>query len=132
MKYHGKLHFLYKLYFNKILSLSFILFSFVSSNIKNFVVTLWVSLCVLLYSVNNPYNFFQPTTLKIIDLAVYVWYVLCVCVCACVRVFILFHLLVSSGCKTSVTYVRSSCQRSFVVNITRGFCQVPSSLFSSR
>ena len=82
MKYHGKLHFLYKLYFNKILSLSFILFSFVSSNIKNFVVTVWVSLCVLLYSVNNPYNFFQLTTLKIIDLAVYVWYV---CVCACVR-----------------------------------------------
>ena len=129
MKYHGKLHFLYKLYFNKILSLSFILFSFVSSNIKNFVVTVWVSLCVLLYSVNNPYNFFQLTTLKIIDLAVYVWYV---CVCACVRAFILFHLLVSSGCTTSVTYVRSSYQRSFVVNIIRGFCQVPSSLFSSR
>ena len=129
MKYHGKLHFLYKLYFNKILSLSFILFSFVSSNIKNFVVTVWVSLCVLLYSVNNPYNFFQLTTLKIIDLAVYVWYV---CVCACVRAFILFHLLVSSGCTTSVTYVRSSHQRSFVVNIIRGFCQVPSSLFSSR
>ena len=34
------------------------------------------------------------------------------CVC------ILFHLLVSSGCTTSVTYVRSSDQRSFVVSIS--------------
>ena len=81
------------------------------------------------YTVSIIHNFFQLTTLKIIDLAVYVWYV---CVCACVRAFILFHLLVSSGCTTSVTYVRSSHQRSFVVNIIRGFCQVPSSLFSSR
>ena len=35
-----------------------------------------------------------------------------VCVC------ILFHLLVSSGCTTSVTYVRSSDQGSFVVSIS--------------
>ena len=60
---------------------------------------------------------------------------MCVCVCAracvraCVCVFILFHLLVSSGCTTSVTYVRCSDQRSFVVSITRGFCQVLSSPF---
>ena len=32
--------------------------------------------------------------------------------CVCVCVFILFHLLVSSGCTTSVTYVRCSDQRS--------------------
>ena len=37
--------------------------------------------------------------------------------CVCVFVFILFYLLVSSGCTTSVTYVRSSDQRSFVVSI---------------
>ena len=43
----------------------------------------------------------------------------CVCVCVCVRVcvFILFHLLVSSGYTTSLTYVRSSDQRSFVLSI---------------
>ena len=34
-----------------------------------------------------------------------------------VCVFILFHLLVSSGCITSLTYVRSSDQRSFVMSI---------------
>ena len=34
-----------------------------------------------------------------------------------VCVFILFHLLVSSGCTTSVIYVRSSDQRSFVASI---------------
>ena len=44
----------------------------------------------------------------------------------CVCVFILFHLLVSSGCTTSVN-IRD--QRSFVLSISRGFCQVPSSLF---
>ena len=55
--------------------------------------------------------------------------VTCVCVCVCVSGFILFHLLVSSGCTTSVTYVRSSDQQSFVVSISRDFCQVPSSLF---
>ena len=38
-------------------------------------------------------------------------------VCVCVCVFMLFHLLVSSGCTTSVIYVRSSDQRSFVVSI---------------
>ena len=62
----------------------------------------------------------------------------CVCVCVCVGgwvggcvclVFILFHLLVSFGCTTSVTYVRSSDQRSFVESISRGFCQAPSFLF---
>ena len=42
----------------------------------------------------------------------------------CVYVFILFPLLVSSGCTTSVTKARCSDQRSFVVSITRGFCQV--------
>ena len=36
----------------------------------------------------------------------------------CVCVFILFHLLVSPGCTTSVTYVRSSDQLSFVVSIS--------------
>ena len=48
--------------------------------------------------------------------------------CLCVCVFIVFHLLVSSGCTTSVTYVRSSDQRSFVVSISGCYCQVPSSL----
>ena len=43
--------------------------------------------------------------------------------------FILFYLLVSSGCTTSVTYVRGSDQRSFVVSIMWGFCKVPSFLF---
>ena len=52
---------------------------------------------------------------------------MCVCVCVCVCVFILFHLLASSDCKTSVTYLRCSDQRSFVVSIARGYCQVPSS-----
>ena len=33
----------------------------------------------------------------------------------CVCVFILFYLLASSGCTTSVTYVRSSDQRFFIV-----------------
>ena len=54
-----------------------------------------------------------------------------VCVCVCVCMFILFHLLISSGCMTSVTYMRCSEQRSFVVSITRGFYHVPSSLFLS-
>ena len=53
----------------------------------------------------------------------------CVCVYVWVGVFILFFLLVSSDCKTSLTYLRCSDQRSFVVSISRGFCQVPSSLF---
>ena len=53
----------------------------------------------------------------------------CVCVCVCLSVFILFHLLVSSDSTTSVTYVRSSDQQSFVVSISRDFCQAPSSLF---
>ena len=44
----------------------------------------------------------------------------CVCVCVCVCVFILFHLLVSSDCKTSVTYLRCSDQHSFVVSIISG------------
>ena len=35
----------------------------------------------------------------------------------CVCVFMLFHLLVFYGCTTSVIYVRSSDQRSYVVNI---------------
>ena len=47
---------------------------------------------------------------------------LCVCVYA-------LPPAVSSGCTTSVTYVRSSDQRTFVESISRGFCQVPSSLF---
>ena len=51
-----------------------------------------------------------------------------VCWC-CVCVFILFHLLASSDCKTSVTYLRCSDQRSFVVSIARGICQIPSSPF---
>ena len=55
----------------------------------------------------------------------------CVCVCVCVCMFILFHQLISSGCMTSVTYMRCSEQRSFVVSITRGFCQVSSSPFLS-
>ena len=37
--------------------------------------------------------------------------------CQYVCMFMLFHLLVSSGCTTSVIYVRSSDQRSFVVSI---------------
>ena len=41
----------------------------------------------------------------------------------------LFLLLLSSGGTTSVTYVRSSDQRSFVESISRSFCQVSSSLF---
>ena len=57
------------------------------------------------------------------------WLCLCVCVCVCVCMckFILFHLLASSDNKTSVTYLRYSDQRSFVVSIARGFCQVLSS-----
>ena len=47
----------------------------------------------------------------------------------CVCLFILFHLLASSDCKTSVTYLRCSDQRSFVVSICRGLCQVPLSLY---
>ena len=52
----------------------------------------------------------------------------CVCVCVCVCVFMLFHLLLSSVCTTSLAYVRSSNQRSFVVSISvTALCQVPSS-----
>ena len=54
---------------------------------------------------------------------------LCLCACVYVCVFILFHLLVSSGYTMSVTYMRCFVQQSFVVSIIRGFCQVPSSLF---
>ena len=43
--------------------------------------------------------------------------------------FILFRLLASSDCKTSLTYLRCSNQRSFVVSISSGFCQVPLYLF---
>ena len=45
-----------------------------------------------------------------------------------VCVFMLFHLLVSSGCTTSVIYVRSSDQRSFVVSIF--WVLLPSSFIS--
>ena len=46
-----------------------------------------------------------------------------------VCVFILFHLLAFSDCKTSATCLRCSDQRSFVVSIAMGLCQVPSSPF---
>ena len=45
------------------------------------------------------------------------------CVCVCVFVFKLIYLLVSSGCMTSVTYVRSSDQRSFVEIILGAFAK---------
>ena len=45
-----------------------------------------------------------------------------------VRVFMLFQVLVSSGCTTSVIYVRSSDQRSFVVSIF--WVLLPSSFIS--
>ena len=45
-----------------------------------------------------------------------------------VCVFILFHLLVSSGCTTPVIYVRSSDQRSFVASIF--WVLLPSSFIS--
>ena len=48
-------------------------------------------------------------------------------VCVCVCVFIIFDLLASSYCKTSVTHMRCSDQRSFVLSMTRGFCQLSSS-----
>ena len=56
---------------------------------------------------------------------------MCVCVRACVCVgvcvFILFHL-VSSGCTMSLTYIRISDQRYFVVSISvTALRQVPSS-----
>ena len=51
--------------------------------------------------------------LKILSLVTRCLFLFLTCVC----VFILFHLLVSSGCTTSLTYVRSSDQRSFVVSI---------------
>ena len=47
---------------------------------------------------------------------------------ACVLVFMLFHLLVSYGCTTSVIYMRSSDQWSFVVSIFWVF--LPSSFIS--
>ena len=57
----------------------------------------------------------------ILPLCVCVCVSVCVCVCVCVSVcvFILFYLLVSSGCTTSVTYVSSWDQRSFVESISR-------------
>ena len=75
------------------------------------------------------FQLFLPEFSKSKFLHVCVCMCVCVCVRACVCVFILFHLLVSSGCTTSVTYVRCSDQRSFAVSITTGFCQVPSSPF---
>ena len=79
-----------------------------------------------------PYQIFDANTLWIFSKGI--WHIFSavaagVCVCVCVCLFILFHLLVSSGFTTSVTYVRCSDQRSFVVSIIRGFCQVHSSLF---
>ena len=53
----------------------------------------------------------------------------CVCVCVCACVFILFRLLASCDCKTSLKYLRCSGQQSFVESISRGFFQVASSLF---
>ena len=38
-------------------------------------------------------------------MCVCVFVCVCECVCVCVCAFILFHLLVSSDCKTSVTYI---------------------------
>ena len=40
-------------------------------------------------------------------------------VCVCVCVFILFHLVASSVCKTSLTYLRCTDQRYFVASIIR-------------
>ena len=48
--------------------------------------------------------------------------------CVCVSVFMLFHLLVSSCCTTSVIYLRRSDQRSFVVSIF--WVLLPSSFIS--
>ena len=53
----------------------------------------------------------------------------CVCVCVCSYSSTCWFLPASSGCTMSLTYVRSSDQRSFVVSILVSFCQVPSSLF---
>ena len=68
-----------------------------------------------------------PLVDRLASLSFNPWYFSLLMLCVCV--FILFHLLVSSDCKTSVTYLRSLDQRSFVVSIARGFCQIPSSLF---
>ena len=76
-----------------------------------------------------PMKFARTPILKNICELLLVCVHVCVRARVCVCVFILFHLLVSSGCTTSVTYVRYSDQRSFVVSITSGFCQVPSSKF---
>ena len=51
--------------------------------------------------------------LPVVFVHLYAWHLDAWCVC----VFMLFHLLVSSGCTTSVIYVRSSDQRSFVLSI---------------
>ena len=56
------------------------------------------------------------------------WNYLGILLPTCVCVFMLFHLLVSSGCTTSVIYVRSSDQRSFVVSIF--WVLLPSSFIS--
>ena len=80
-----------------------------------------------IYRGNVPPIFYE----QIFSWCVFVCVRVCVCVCVCVCMFILFHLLISSGCMTSVTYMRCSEQRSFVVSITRGFCQVSSSPFLS-
>ena len=50
------------------------------------------------------------------------------CVCVCVCVFMFFHLLVSSSGTTSVIYLRSSDQQSFVVSIF--WVLLPSSFIS--
>ena len=76
-----------------------------------------------------PWHIKISTTIWITIYTACVCVCVCVYVCVCVCVFIIFHLLVSTGCTTYVTYVRSSDQRSFVLSISRGFCQVPSSLF---
>ena len=73
----------------------------------------WIPLEMLNRVVDN----FNVQVAAVLCVCVCVCVFVCVFVCVCVCMFILFHLLVSSGCTTSLTYMRYSDQRSFVVSI---------------
>ena len=78
----------------------------------------------------SPYEqvYFEQCQIKIVLIDLMITCV-CVCVCVCSYSSTCWFLPASSGCTTSLTYLRSSDQRSFVVSILVSFCQVPSSLF---
>ena len=82
----------------------------------------------ILYSLQTTEMYLEPSWIFFMEFLCKNDKLFTVFMCLCVCVFMLFHLLVSSSCMTSVIYVRSLDQRSIVVSIF--WVLLPSSFIS--